>query len=75
VFIAQGTADRALDPASADVLFASLAARGRDVCYSRVPEADHSFALPAANGWEGVLLQVRHWFADSATTGATCIRP
>jgi pimeloyl-ACP methyl ester carboxylesterase len=66
VFIAQGTADRAVTPESADVLFSTLAARGRDVCYSRVEGADHSFALPSANGWEDVLGQVKAWFLGIA---------
>jgi len=43
VFIAQGTADRAVDPSSADVLYADLLSQGRRVELLRLEGADHSF--------------------------------
>jgi pimeloyl-ACP methyl ester carboxylesterase len=64
VFIGQGTADRAVDPESADVLFTMLAAGGRDVCYSRIEGADHSFAHAAGDDWSTILRQLRVWFID-----------
>lgn len=62
IFIAQGTADLAVSPESADVLFASLTSIGKDVCYTRQEGADHSFSRPDRDGWMEVMEQVRAWF-------------
>lgn len=62
IYIAQGTADLAVSPASADVLFATLTSLGKDVCYSRQEAADHSFSRPDRDGWREVIEQIRAWF-------------
>jgi len=63
VFIAQGTADTASLPASADVLYAELLARGRDVTYERVEGGDHGFRTPQdPDGWLRVHAAVARWF-------------
>jgi pimeloyl-ACP methyl ester carboxylesterase len=72
VFIAQGTADRAVAPEAADMLFATLAARGRDACHSRIAGADHSFALPGTDGWKDVLTAVRDWFEGRTAESWLC---
>lgn len=73
IFLAQGTADRAVAPESAEVLFASLAAAGKDVCYLRAEGADHSFHTPGGDGWPAVLRAVREWVAGSDFGGAAII--
>ncbi len=69
VFIAQGTEDRAVFPAGADMLYATLRARGRDVTYARV-EGDHGFMKPGADGapdvagWQAMHDRVARWFLE-----------
>lgn len=70
VFIGQGTADRAVSPGSADVLFASLAAEGKDVCYARIEGADHNFRSSGGDGWMSVLETVRDWAVGAGAVGA-----
>ncbi len=69
VFIGQGTEDKAVLPMSADVLYATLRAMGRDVTYSRVP-GDHAFMSPTPGdeknvdpaGWDQMHSRVVEWF-------------
>jgi len=64
VMVAQGLADDAVEPFTADVLTASLRVQGIDVTEVLVPHADHSFALsgtPGRDGWREVLGQVTDW--------------
>jgi dienelactone hydrolase len=69
VFIGQGLDDKAVFPASADVLFASLKASGRDVTYSRVP-GDHGFMTHGQDGkikpegWDQMHARVLDWFLE-----------
>jgi dienelactone hydrolase len=70
VFIGQGTDDKAVYPPSADVLYATLKAVGRDTTYSRVP-GDHAFMTagednkPKGDGWKDMRLRVVEWFLGS----------
>ncbi len=67
VFIGQGTDDKAVYPPSADVLFASLKAVGKDVTFSRVP-GDHAFMTKGKDGeldpegWDEMHTRVVEWF-------------
>lgn len=64
VLVAQGLADDAVEPFTADVLAASLRVQGVDVTEVLVPGADHSFALrgsPGRDGWREVLGRVTDW--------------
>jgi pimeloyl-ACP methyl ester carboxylesterase len=66
VYIAQGTEDRAVDPASADMLYVELLRRGREVHYDRVEGADHSFHVPGGDdGWQQVTERVLRWFLEA----------
>lgn len=65
VYIAQGTADAAVDPSSADALDADLLRRGKDVTYDRVPNADHVFSTPddkRGEGWTREMDRLLAWF-------------
>jgi dienelactone hydrolase len=66
VLIAQGTADTAVLPESADVLYAELLARGRDVTYEKVEGGDHGFMNPAdadpRAGWLVTNRKAVAWF-------------
>jgi pimeloyl-ACP methyl ester carboxylesterase len=65
IYIAQGTADQAVDPASADVLYAHLLTRGRQPVYDRVEDADHSFAFSdkgRPHGWPELYGRIVEWF-------------
>ncbi|MBX3321982.1 MAG: alpha/beta fold hydrolase [Phycisphaeraceae bacterium] len=63
VFIAQGTADQASHVSAAEVLYAELLSRGRDVTYLRIEGGDHGFRSPAdADGWKSVHSNVLAWF-------------
>ncbi len=65
VFIAQGTADRASLPAAADVMYAELLARGRDVTYERIEGGNHAFQTPdTPNGWMRIHAKVLEWFLE-----------
>lgn len=48
VYIAFGTADKAVPALSQEIMVAKLLAAGRDVTVRRVPDADHSLRLPEA---------------------------
>lgn len=66
IYIAQGTADRAVDPASADLLYAQLLAKNRQVIYDRVDGANHSFRIkdkPKTDGWQELFERIDKWFA------------
>ena len=61
----EGTADQAVDPASADVLYAHLLTRGRQPVYDRVEDADHSFAFSdkgRPHGWPELYGRIVEWF-------------
>lgn len=65
IYIAQGTADRAVDVASADALHAQLLARNKPVHYDRVEGANHSFRIegkPEVDGWEELFGRIAEWF-------------
>lgn len=65
VFIAQGTADKAVRPASADVLYAELLARGRDVTYERVEGGDHGFMKDGSReGWTATHRKAVEWYLE-----------
>jgi uncharacterized protein (TIGR03067 family) len=74
VFLAQGTADRAVSVASFDVLRAELTARGRDVTAERLEGCDHGFRKPddpptSYEGFNGVCGRAIDWFlTKSAAT-------
>ena len=62
VLIVQGTADRAVDPSSAEVLLATLRARGQEATLWRIEGADHSLRM--SNGedrWGPTLERVVEW--------------
>lgn len=75
VYLAQGSADRAVAPASCDALYAQLLSRGRDVTANRVEGADHSFGRTdesgrRIDGWNDLWGEVIAWYLDkSAHTG------
>ena len=70
VFVAQGTADTNSLPESAEMLYAELLARGRDVTYHRVENGDHAFMTPddsTGQGWTRTVGKAVEWFlADAA---------
>ncbi len=71
IYIAQGMEDAAVDPESADMLYAELLALGKDVTYDRIPGAGHSFAVkdrPSENGWQMLLERVARWYLTDAST-------
>lgn len=68
IYIAQGTDDQAVDPTSADVLYAHLVARGRRPVYDRVEGADHSFGYEdreRPHGWPELYARIVDWFLTS----------
>ncbi|HEY9282679.1 MAG TPA: alpha/beta fold hydrolase [Pyrinomonadaceae bacterium] len=68
IYVAQGTADAAVDPASADALFAQLVSKGKQVTYDRVEGANHSFRIkdkPGTNGWQELFERIRKWFSEA----------
>ena len=68
IYVAQGGADRAVDPASGDALYAQLFVDGKDVTYDRPERADHSFrdeARPDADGWLELHARIADWFLDA----------
>lgn len=64
VFIAQGIADTNSLPASADVLYAELLARGRDCTYLRIEGGNHGFMKPGDDGagWTVPHPKAVQWF-------------
>jgi len=67
IYVAQGTADKAVDPTSADLLYAQLAAKNRQVIYDRVEGANHSFRIkdkPKTDGWQELFERIEKWFAQ-----------
>ncbi|AIE86109.1 alpha/beta hydrolase family protein [Fimbriimonas ginsengisoli] len=66
VYLAQGLADRNVVPSGADVLYAELSARNRQVVYERIEGADHSFGQPndggKADGFRSVFQKLIGWF-------------
>lgn len=66
IYIAQGTEDKAVDPASAELLYAQLLAKNRQVTYDRVEQANHSFRIkdnPKVDGWQELFERIEKWFA------------
>ena len=64
VFIAQGTADTNSLPASAEVLYTELLARGRDCTYELVEGGNHGFMTKDDNGagWVNTNRKAVEWF-------------
>lgn len=65
IFIAQGSKDENLDPASADQLYAHLLSKNKRVTYDRLSNADHSFNdkdRPEFNGWKAEMEKIISWF-------------
>lgn len=65
IYVAQGTADTAVDPASADALFAHLISKNNQVTYDRVEGANHSFRIidkPKSDGWRELFERIGEWF-------------
>ena len=72
IYIAQGTADKAVEPASADLLYAQLIAKNKQVIYDRVENANHSFRIndkPKVDGWQELFERIAEWFALGFSTG------
>lgn len=68
IYIAQGTADKAVDPASADALYAQLVAKNKQVTYDRVEGANHSFRIkdkPKTDGWQELFERIGKWFGQT----------
>lgn len=69
IYIAQGTADKAVDPASADLLYAQIVSKNRQVTYDRVEGANHSFRIkdkPKIDGWQELFERIDKWFAPES---------
>lgn len=65
IYLAQGTDDDAVDPASGDALDAHLRAKGKELVYDRVAGANHSFRLkdsPSVDGWQQQMERIVKWF-------------
>lgn len=65
IYIVQGTADEAVNPTSADVLFAQLSAKNKDLNYQRIEGADHSLNIKGnsqINGWQMEFEKLVEWF-------------
>jgi pimeloyl-ACP methyl ester carboxylesterase len=65
IYVAQGTADKAVDPASADLLYAQLVSRNKQVFYDRVEGANHSFRIkdkPKVDSWRRLFERIAAWF-------------
>jgi pimeloyl-ACP methyl ester carboxylesterase len=65
IYIAQGTQDNAVDPASADLLYGHLLARGKRPTYDRIEGAGHSFDFsgePTRDGWGDAHQRIVKWF-------------
>jgi dipeptidyl aminopeptidase/acylaminoacyl peptidase len=68
IYIAQGTVDTAVNPASADVLYAQLIAKNKQVSYDRVEGANHSFRIkdkPKTDGWHELFERISKWFMQA----------
>jgi len=68
IYIAQGTADQAVDPASADMLYGHLLAHGKQPVYDRVEGADHSFGFAdrsKPHGWPALYDRIVAWFLNA----------
>lgn len=65
IYVAQGTADKAVDPASADLLYAQLVAENKQVFYDRVEGANHSFRIKEklkTDEWRELFERIAKWF-------------
>lgn len=70
VFIAQGTKDTNSLPISAEVLYAELLARGRDVQFEHVEGGDHAFRTESdkrGEGWVETHKKAIDWFMNTQT--------
>jgi dienelactone hydrolase len=68
IYIAQGTADTAVDPTSADLLYAQLITKNKRVTYDRVEGANHSFRIkaePKRDGWQELFERIARWFSQA----------
>lgn len=80
VLIVQGMADTATWPKSADLLYAHLRSRGRDVTYLRLPGVDHAYSPPDVDdahrydNFARVMSDVVAWFLDNRTPTAADYR-
>lgn len=77
IYIAQGTADKAVDPTSADALYAQLVARNKPVVYDRVTGGNHSFRIkdePKTNGWQELFERIARWFTEQPTRVNLCMK-
>ena len=66
IYIAQGALDKAVDPILAEVLYAQLVAKNKQVVYDRVENANHSFRIkdkPKTDGWQELFERIEKWFA------------
>ncbi|MGH7241939.1 MAG: alpha/beta hydrolase family protein [Phycisphaerales bacterium] len=67
IYLAHGSADQAVAPASCDALYAQLLSRGRDVTANRMDGADHSFGRTdrdgkRIDGWQQLWTDVIIWY-------------
>lgn len=65
IYIAQGTEDKAVEPTSADALYAHLVAKNKQVIYDRAEGANHSFRIkdqPKVDGWQELFERIAKWF-------------
>jgi dienelactone hydrolase len=71
IYIAQGSEDHAVTPASAEVLRAGLLAIGKKVAFDYVIGGDHNFNTPDSPGagWSAVMQRVSDWFLPRADSG------
>lgn len=64
-FIAQGTEDKAVDPAGAEQLHEALRSKGREVTFVKVEGGDHGFSTDAndhtGNGFAAIFDQILTW--------------
>lgn len=66
--IVQGTQDNNVAPATAEILYISLLSKNKNVIYSEIDGADHSFNIsqkPEINGWREMVKDTISWFLES----------
>lgn len=69
VFVAQGSEDKAVAAETAQMLYAQLLSKGKDVQYRLIEGADHSFAQTRASGevtdgWKEINIEILEWFLN-----------
>jgi dienelactone hydrolase len=78
IFIAQGSLDGPHAITDLDLVFATLASKGRDITRALINGADHGFSFPAdptRDGWSQIQQRVLAWFFDNASCSPTSTTP